>query len=455
MRSYRFFTRIFLLILFENSSFGVVAQGKPGQVKFPEVDIRCPLFNLKNISYYTKDHASLDDFAGKWLVIDFWSKSCGSCIESFPRINTGMDKLKDQVNYMLVGYDDGTHQIQQLYARLRNKLKLQMPCAFDSKLFAKFDIWAVPYIIIIDPSGIVRGITSDLRTGVIAEFIQGKTPKLVRAFRAHEKSLISYDPEVPFLVNGNGGNDANFIFRSLLSKWNDSIPRFDRSSIQSNQAKFEILGINLFGLYECAFIGRANIGEHWAPDDSLYGVFYPRPLLEVRDSALFNFDAGIGKNLFCYSLTIPSENSDKRFMMRAMQSDLQTYFPYTAAIKTRELPCWKLVVIDEPKVRQSGKHPADFEQDLPGDGFVRNYKIKDLIRQLYYLSGQLEPPFIDETGITGKIDITFLNQPNNINDIRQALNSSGLDLVLDKKAMKVIIIQDAKSEVSAETIDNK
>jgi hypothetical protein len=63
------------------------AQGNDEAKCYPEVGKPCPDFTLHNIEYYSKKEASVKDFRGKWLILDFWNKGCGACIASFPKIN--------------------------------------------------------------------------------------------------------------------------------------------------------------------------------------------------------------------------------------------------------------------------------------------------------------------------------------------------------------------------------
>jgi hypothetical protein len=55
---------------------------------------------------------------------------------------------------------------------------------------------------------------------------------------------------------------------------------------------------------------------------------------------------------------------------------------------------------------------------------------------------QEQPPFLDETGISGNIDLTLDCILSNWKELKHELNRNGLDLVPGKAMMKVIIIRD-------------
>ncbi|HVZ96308.1 MAG TPA: redoxin domain-containing protein, partial [Chitinophagaceae bacterium] len=85
-------------------SVEAVAQTDNNNLSEPEVGKPCPPFFLKRIDYYTKKTASLDDFEGKWLVLDFWAKNCSGCIASFPAIKKEQQELKDKLQFVMITY---------------------------------------------------------------------------------------------------------------------------------------------------------------------------------------------------------------------------------------------------------------------------------------------------------------------------------------------------------------
>lgn len=43
------------------------------------------------------NHHRLSDYKGKYLLLDFWSRSCGHCIESLPEMEILSDMWKEKV----------------------------------------------------------------------------------------------------------------------------------------------------------------------------------------------------------------------------------------------------------------------------------------------------------------------------------------------------------------------
>src|SRR5258707_15062744 len=69
----------------------------------PEAGKPCPDFSLNNLVNSKKSRITLNDFKGKWLMIDFWEVSCTSCVASFPKINHLQTLFRDNMTIVLIG----------------------------------------------------------------------------------------------------------------------------------------------------------------------------------------------------------------------------------------------------------------------------------------------------------------------------------------------------------------
>jgi thiol-disulfide isomerase/thioredoxin len=425
--------QIILLILSESITY---AQSEPNGV-YPKVGNTCPEFELRNIAYYSMKRAILKDFRGKWLVLDFWNKYCGACVSSFPKISTLQKKFGNKVQFMLVGIEDKEGQIQKMYDKFRERENLIMPCAFDSILAKRFDVYTSPYIIIIDEKGIVQGITTSVDSTDMQGFLTGRPPHLRKTYRMQEDVLderTPYDPQKPFLIRGNGGNDTDFLFRSVFSAWNPLINQQSApGTIGENNIKegrFQVLGVPLYWIYNYAYYGENH------PDSG----YYDYPVLEIRDSSAFQFSYKYAKSIFSYSLIMPTINCTKQHMEETMQRDLENYFGYEAKIEVRKCPYWRLIATEEAKRKLRTKGGPAIYQGLPKASFTAlNWPISKL---LGFIGNHNDGIFSDETGITGNIDIMMDCILTDLNDVKKALEVNGLDLMLGEKQMQVLVIRD-------------
>lgn len=331
-----------------------------------------------------------------------------------------------------------------------------MPCAFDSAMVSRFVCGGFPHIVIIDSNGIVRGITSWIAAQEMQEFLDGKTPALDKAASC-DASLdyrIPFNERKPYLMNGNGGVDSDFLFRSVLTKWDAQSQRqsvhfaLDRHSVDNRypEGYFQALGIPLRNLYKFAYFGT----DRWnCFDTAWYGKYFEEPIIESKDSDLFKDQWGpVYKNIFCYSLIVPKEQATAKKMQQVMQGDLRNYFGFDVSIETRKFPCWKLVATDEArlKLRTAGGPRLNQYIDVIPRARIRlqNSNVAYIIR---VIGGFVNGDIFDETGIEGNVDINL--DIINSEEVQQSLRANGLSLVPIEKEMKVMVIRDPKEESTA------
>ena len=439
---------VIFLVLLMCFNYLAISQSKINSAIYPTLGKPMPNFILYDVDNFSKRQVSLKDFHGKWLVLDWWTKYCSYCIESFPRINTLQQKFEGKIQFVFIGYTgssdfDGRKEpanmaVRNIYSKAMAKLKLKIPIAYDSILYQKFNLGSTPYIVVIDPNGIVRAITYQLSADDIENILRGRNVTLKKAYRKDE-AMPTYNSNLPFLTYGNGGPDTAFVFRSLLSNWFFNMA-VDLPGViyQANHPnRFEALGANLERLYNYAYIGK----DGWAWNDSLYGQVYPIPILETRDSLLFRHDMNTGKGIYCYSLTLPSSKSTQNDLMKVMQNDLKNYFDFNVSVETRFMPYWKLVATDEAKRKLKTIGGPKLRHQNSDGLTLKNVPINELIAALWSYN-QRSFPFLDETTITDNIDLTVNALLTDFCDFKRTLNENGLDLILSKKPMKVIIIGD-------------
>lgn len=94
---------------------------------------------------------SLDDLKGQVVLLDFWIKNCGHCIESVPHLNQLKEKFKDQpVKIISINAYDSNTDIEWFC----NKHNIQYTVLSNGQAVAKeYGVDGFPTFIIIDKSG--------------------------------------------------------------------------------------------------------------------------------------------------------------------------------------------------------------------------------------------------------------------------------------------------------------
>ena len=169
------------------------SQAQPAEPIYPVIGKPCPDFSFSDVHYYKNKKITLKDFKGQWLILDCWNRYCSVCLHKMPEIDSLQSVFAGQVKFLLVGYTGSQYTkrsddkpIRKLYDMNRDMERLSLSIAYDSVLFHRFKIGACPYIIVIDPNGIVRGITWSLTAKDINNLLTGTPVKLPRAYRKGE-----------------------------------------------------------------------------------------------------------------------------------------------------------------------------------------------------------------------------------------------------------------------------
>lgn len=401
----------------------------------PEIGKPCPDFFLSDVQHYAKKETSLNDFKGKLLVIDFWSKGCVSCVQSFPKVNELQQEFKDDVQFLLVAINDKVYNkdIDKMFEKFRSKMNLDLAVAYDSTLWKKFGVPSVPHIIIVDREGIVRAITSssDLKRETLKELVLRNN-----SLFGGKEAFYSLDLPYLFIKPGKVDSIENGMYCSVIVPASEKLKAFD--ILEYEKGVIQMGGRTLRQLYSWAYFNGVYVSNLI---DVKRGFIWPWPVIEVKDSSSF-YTADEEKR-YNYSLTIPVEKDVKQRIFTIFKEDLERYFGYDVKLETRMMPYWKLTATDQArrKLRTSGKSTGSVG-DFAGRSFT-NVPVQDILQSIAHLN-KTDAPYLDETGIVGNIDLTLDVIMTDLNEVKKALRKNGLDLVRAQREMTCIVIRDPK-----------
>jgi len=425
----------------------VQAQTEEEKNFYPTVGRKMPEIEINHIKYFNKSSVNSNDFKGKWVVFDFWNRTCGTCVARFPKVNSLNEKYGDRMQFLLVGLQDDINLIQPMFDKFKARLKLTIPCAFDSAIFKRLDIGPCPHIVIVDPNGIVRGVTSNINEDNVKDLLAGRSTNLETTyFRSSEVGVNKkIDLAKPLLVNGNGGTDSGFLYRSLIFPWDPSFSYhldFDLKWVVK-QNLFQLTGITLNRLYNYGFIGKYGL----SPNDPEYYEFRRDPIIEMKDSIKFQKDPdpATGRGFYCFSLSFKKGEMSVERLKSLIKSNVDNFFGLESSIEKRQSRYWSLICTsDSSRERLKARNSdSSYIRGLPHASFTaKNIPVLKLIYKIY--SGAYpEYPIFNDTGINGNIDLTMDCILTSLEDVKRALRENGLDLVLKEREMKAIVIRDA------------
>jgi thiol-disulfide isomerase/thioredoxin len=431
---------------------------QPVAEKLPVIGEMLENITFNDLANYPLKSLRTSDFKGKWLMLDLWGVNCTGCIASFPKYNNLEKIFGGRLKIIMVGlYSDkssnpnGEKEIKNLFNYLRTKKQLEFTVAFDKTLSKKWQISGVPYIVLVNPEGKIMAKTISLDSTSLSSFMNGESPVVRYAYSANEKRRNDgYNRDLPLLSTGkmaNGGIDTIVMFRSLLTQWRPEMSDWDLYSFDDNHINTgnvgEALNMELKELVFVSHIGSPGISlgsDH-------YNDYYPRLVYRVKDSTKFQGNRNTGDNMYCYSLTVLSAKNDPAYFRTLMRQDLHRYFGFVSTVEKMEAPVWELIITDQQKanklksISRQRRFLYDVLAQQNGIRF-RNWPMHEFIEDVFYIGGIVDRAVINKTGIEYNIDIDVKAYMKDFNDVKNALNKNGLDLVAGTKLMNAIIVSD-------------
>lgn len=424
------------------------AGAQNSKAKYPIIGKACPEFQLENIHSFYKKNITLRDIKGRYTILNFWSKNCAGCIESFPRLNQLKEQFNNKLQIILIGIPDNTAGagVEQIYNRFKTKFDLKLAYAFDSTLANQFKINGAGINIWIDKVGIVKAIsaTEDVTTENIRKFITDK--KFTYKDFSYDFQNRKFSYEEPPIFGDSITTAGNVIFGNVISVFDEErqnkyiigggLSQFINHSLPTNKKikKYALQGAPLVDLYSIAYQGYFSYN---LPDS-----VYPNPIFQVEDTTKFNI---VNSKLYNYYIQLPPSSMKISTMMKLMQEALRMSFGYYGIMEKRNMPCLKLISINQnksDKIRTKGGKLWDILGDNHGIGiWIKNAPIEEVKNTLTeYLTPKL--PVINCTGINGNIDLKVDAVMTDLSDLRKSLNEVGLDLIPSSEKMFVFIIKE-------------
>lgn len=431
----------------------------PKETTGPEIGEKFPSYEFLELENSEKTKVDGGTYKGKWMVIDFWSEWCGACIKSMPKMSKMQQQFKDRVKIIMVGtYAKTDHSsvktMRKIYNNMVNSFGVNLTIAYDNILGPKLNVERLPDVFVIDPDGILRARISNLTPEFLDALINHKEKELgldINSTMNTRNSNKIYDQNVPLLVNGNGGSEMDFIFRSLIVPHSD-LTRSAASIFKPGQ--MELIDYSLAAFYKFAIWGDA----YWNMNDKdLYENKYLNPILNIADSSDF-YNAAKLEKTYSYSFWYPKNHAvaagnkydpkDNEKMRSRILFELKSCFGYEVKTEVRMMPCYRLTKGKNYKSIVSSGGNSKFERPKGSWGGVKivNYPFRRVIDYIYMAyKGNLgyDPsmPIIDETGISENVDFEFWG--NTFSEAKNDLEKRGLILKLDKKEMECIVITDS------------
>lgn len=470
-------TYLFLLNLLLGSYSNVKAQGGAKQVGVNEqaenpapdkqlvIGDKVPNFTMKDLVNYKNPTASLSEFKGKLVILDFWIFTCAPCIAALPTMNSLQEQFKDRIQIIPANPENKAATIERLNRMFPgNKLKSLIFAVNDSVLLKNLRYGTVPHEVWIDQNGTIIAITDGRE--VTAENIEKALGGNVAGLNMKERFTV-FDGKQPLFSIGrekylnklmyqssitNGVNEAHGTTMQIIKKPNSNIFKYF-----SGNANIKTLYAWAFSKVMRMQVPSSKIVFEDVQDVSRYlNKNYSERNLETDHD-----------NTYLYELMFEVPNAvsqswDPNIMNRAlklMQRDLNNYFGDLygthGSLEKRSVKCLIIKSLgDESKFKAAGNKYEQYK--VQGDGLSLDQRVLKNSTMTQFVNiltadvkkSDFTPILIDETNYKGTIDIKFnFKKMENAASIRSQLLKYGLDVVEEERLMDVLVITERSEKI--------
>ena len=376
-----------------------------------------PVFNT--IQNYPALKNTISPLSGKWLILDFMSTTCLSCIEAIPRLDSLQKQYQDKLQIMLITNQPGPKV--SAFLQKHNALKnIILPVLTDgSQLSALFPHESLSHEVWIDPNGIVQAIT-------LAQYVNNKnidwalSSKPLRLPLKLDIERFFYDGSTALLAQMKPVS-----FYSALLPYNDHFLKTIKlvKDSASSASRLSLVNFSLLDLYRYS-----------------YGSIHHKPsqlVLDVKDTASFIYNSSTDyweqwetKHSYGYESIMPAFSAEAS--RQKMHTDLDAWFGLASSMEKRVVNCYVLKETNEAK-----PVVAVISQSEP------SLTIDDII---YILNEKyFHPPVVDERKNKSKLSTSIPKSAlNNIPELQKQLAAYGLALFTEPKEILVLTISETK-----------
>ena len=122
-----------------------------------KVGVEAPEFSIKGMD---GEDIELKNFAGKYILLDFWASWCGPCRNEMPNVVKLYKECKGK-NFEIIGIS--LDQKPEPWKKAVKDLKMTWPQACDFQVWygpvaRKYNLSAIPYTVLINPEGRIEAL---------------------------------------------------------------------------------------------------------------------------------------------------------------------------------------------------------------------------------------------------------------------------------------------------------
>ncbi|WP_268036820.1 TlpA family protein disulfide reductase [Algoriphagus sp. PAP.12] len=402
-----------------------------------------PFGEFDKVLQYESDRLQLEDYRGKYVVLEFWATWCSASSGSLYKVDELQEKFKSDIQFIPVTYESG----QKVDAKLDaypSMAALSLPLVVDERRLAKlFPHITLPHLVILDREGKIIAVTGK------EDLTEENLELLVRTGSASFR--LKEDKRIPFSLDENliSGNQQipskNIRFQSALTSY---IPEVSGTLMDDRENGAHILAVNrtLLSLYRFAYSAR-DFANYIGMNRVILAGFGEEELDSPKTGLDYIAWREEGDHVFGYELIAPPGVDQYQIM----QEDLDRYFPgIEAKLELRKRKVWALRLPEGKRYPASSFDQASYSFS-PFEASIKNYPLIGLIYQLNQVSLQRSDyPLMDLTGIDYPIDLDMKGNFSKPEQLKAAFEKAGFILELSEEEILVLVLSKVSNTIYGE-----
>jgi thiol-disulfide isomerase/thioredoxin len=378
--------------------------------------------------------ASLSDFKGRLVIIDFWATWCSSCLHAFGKLDSLQAVFPGQLKIILVNTQstgDDLSKVQGFFSKwkARTGKRLSLPAVVnDTIMDGLFPHMLIPHYVWISKEGKLIAISSS--DAVTAANIQA-------AWKGEELPFTmkkDQDASRPVFSTADLPADKLLNYCVFTKGWFDGLPSGNRvrqkEDVICGRAMTNTSLLDMFKTVAAGIDSSFNEKRLMVSAADSSDLFPP---LENEGR-----EAWYKQHAYTLDMVVPIEEAGQLY--QRMLEVLNRYSGYTGRFGKRKMNCWVLLRKRNTMVlKTNGYKPFNnlWAKDSP---FLRNGTIGILVKRLNRLP-VIQYPVLDETAWHQNMDICFPEGLNDLKTIREQLAKCGLILRQEERVVKLFVVQ--------------
>jgi len=403
------------------------AQSPP--VKALTIGGTVPDITITNVYNYPTYTIHLSDLKGKLVILDFWATWCGSCIQTFPEMHDLKKEFGDKLQIVMVNsyYPDSISKVKSFINKRKERTGLPFDLTYalqDSVLMKMFPYKQIPHEVWIK-NGVVAAITSarELNSSNIALLLKNNHISL-----PVKNDNLLFNIEKPLLVDENAGDDHNFLYRSIITKYKNNLGAVIGQKKNKNGEISRVFIINypLRALFQKAY-------------PSIFKIPLNRLIVDAKPDIKRTIEQ---PDSFKYCYEIITEPSPESEIEKYMQEDLFRAFHLRAKKEIRSIDCYTVKTNNNIKVSLTKGNNTGFDLEQTSvHKYISNEPISHLMNMIEFITNK---PVINETDLNSNIDMEIPKDiySFSIERLTSFLYEKGFELSSARRPMEVAVISE-------------